>query len=73
MKYMEPKQPADTQEIASLHGLEVVGLLDLGLPLLPHGFPQRVSGLGRLDVVLHGAVLLARQVDRLVLEGHLGG
>lgn len=56
-----------------LHRLEVVGLLDLGLPLLPHRLLELLPLRRRLDVVLDALVLLAEDVDGLVLQGHLGG
>lgn len=62
---------ASTDDI--LHGLEVVVLLDLGLPLRPHGLFQLDSRLCRLDVVRDVAALAAGEVDGLLLDGDLGG
>lgn len=55
-----------------LHRLEVVVLLDLGLPLLPHRLPQLLALLRCGNGILHGTVGRARQVDRLLLQGNLG-
>lgn len=58
--------------LSCLHRLEVVGLLDLGLALLAHRLPELLALLGRVEVVLDIAALGSGQVDRLLLQGHLG-
>lgn len=70
MVQTSPLQSRSSPAVA-LHGLEVVGLLDLGLSLLAHGLPQLLALVRGLDVVLHAAARLARQIDRLVLQRHL--
>lgn len=51
-----------------LHGLEVVCLLDLGLPLLAHRRPQLLP----LVHGLEGLLRRAGQVDGLLLQRYLG-
>lgn len=67
------RTPSNHSWNRTLHRLKVVSLLNLSLSLLAHGLPQRVTGLCRLDVELHRAVLFTRKVDRLLREGDLGG
>jgi hypothetical protein len=55
-----------------LHRLEIVGLLDLGLPFLAHGLAQLLPLGRRLERVLDITVLLGRQVDRLLRQRYLG-
>jgi hypothetical protein len=57
---------------SGLHGLEVVGLLDLGLALLAHRLPELLALLGGVDVVDDVAAFGSGQVDRLLRQGHLG-
>lgn len=57
----------------SLHGLEVVGLLDLALALLAHRLAQLLPLVRREDGVLDAVVLAAGQVDGLLLQRDLGG
>lgn len=56
-----------------LHRLQVVGLLDRGPPLLAHRLAQLLPLIRRGDVVEDAAVLVAGQVDGLLLQRHLGG
>lgn len=54
-----------------LHRLQVVGLLDRGPPLLAHRLAQLLSLVRRGNVVEDAAVLVAGQVDGLLLQRHL--
>ena len=54
-----------------LHALQVIGLLDLGLPLGPHSLAQLLPLVRRVDGVLHAASIFARQVQRLLLQWYL--
>lgn len=56
-----------------LHRLQVVGLLDRGPPLLAHRLAQLLPLVRRGNVVEDAAVLVAGQVDGLLLQRHLGG
>lgn len=55
-----------------LHRLQVVGLLDLGLALLPHGLTELLALFRGDEVGGDVTVLLTGQVDGLVLQGYLG-
>lgn len=55
-----------------LHGLQVVGLLDLGLSFLAHRLLELLSLLRRRNIVLNATVFIAGQIDRLVLQWNLG-
>lgn len=57
---------------SSLHRLEVVSLLNLGLSLLAHRPLEFFSFLCGLNVMINTLVLLSEDVDRLVLDGDLG-
>lgn len=68
---MQQAQQKVTTTNPLLHGLEVVGLLDLGLAVLAHRLAQLVSLGRRLEVVLDVAALLSGQVDGLLRQRDL--